>query len=116
MRALLIYPIFPPSFWSFDETVRLIGRKAMLPPLGLVTVAALLPSDWEFKLVDRNVRDVTEDEWAWCDIVLLSAMIVQRGDLHAQIAEAKCRGKTVVVGGPYPTALPQECAAADFLV
>jgi len=59
MRALLLYPQFPSSFWSFEETVQLIGRKAMLPPLGLITVAALLPSDWEFKLADHNVREIS---------------------------------------------------------
>lgn len=88
----------------------------MLPPLGLVTVAAILPQEWEFKLVDRNVRDITEEEWAWADMVMLSAMIVQKEDLHALVAEAKRRGKPTVVGGPYPTALPDECEAADFKV
>lgn len=116
MRVLLLYPLFPPSFWSFEETIKLLGRKAMLPPLGLVTVAALLPQEWEFKLVDRNVRDVTEAEWAWADIVLMSAMIVQRRDFHYLIEEAHKRGKRIAVGGPYPTALPQECTNADYLV
>ena len=116
MRVLLIYPVFPPSFWSFEKTIQLLDRKAMLPPLGLVTVAALLPQDWEFKLVDRNVREVTEEEWAWADMVMLSAMIVQKKDFHDQIAEAHRRGKPVAVGGPYPTALPDECADADYLV
>lgn len=117
MRVLLIYPIFPQSFWSFDRTIELIGKKAMLPPLGLITVAAILPQDWEFKLVDRNIRDVTEEEWNWCDMVMLSAMIVQKEDFHHLLAEARRRGKPTVVGGPYPTALPEECReAADFLV
>jgi radical SAM superfamily enzyme YgiQ (UPF0313 family) len=118
MRALLLYPLFPKSFWSFDKTVELLGRKVMLPPLGLITVAAILPQDWEFKLVDRNVRDVTEAEWAWADVVILSAMIVQKDDMLAQIQEAKRRGKKVAVGGPYPTALSHECAeaGADYLV
>lgn len=118
MRVLLIYPIFPPSFWSFEKTIELLGRKAMLPPLGLVTVAALLPQEWEFKLVDRNVREVTEEEWAWADMVMLSAMIVQKRDFLAQIREAKRRGKPVAIGGPYPTALAHECesAGADYLV
>src|SRR5919202_107591 len=113
MKVLLLYPLFPKSFWSFEKTLALLGRKAMLPPLGLITVAALLPGDWEFKLVDRNVRQVTEAEWAWADMVMLSAMIVQKEDLLAQIHEAKRRGKPVAVGGPYPTALPQECQEAD---
>lgn len=116
MRVLLIYPVFPPSFWSFEKTIQLLGRKAMLPPLGLVTVAALLPREWEFKLVDRNVREITEEEWEWADMVMLSAMIVQKKDFHDQIQEAKRRGKPVAVGGPYPTALPQECDDADYLV
>lgn len=118
MRVLLLYPVFPPSFWSFEKTIELAGRKAMLPPLGLITVAALLPQDWEFKLVDRNVRDVTEDEWAWAELVMLSGMIVQRADMLAQVREARRRGKPVAVGGPYATAIPQDFveAGADFLV
>lgn len=118
MRVLLIYPIFPPSFWSFEKTIELTGKKSMLPPLGLITVAALLPPEFECKLVDRNVRPVTEAEWEWADMVMLSAMIVQKGDMLEQIREAKRRGKPVVVGGPYPTALPQHSldAGADYLV
>lgn len=118
MRVLLIYPIFPQSFWSFDGALKLLDRKSMLPPLGLITVAAILPQTWEFKLVDRNVRAVTEDEWNWADVVLLSAMIVQKADFLDQIQEAKRRGKLVAVGGPYATALPEEAgsAGADFLI
>ncbi len=118
MRVLLLYPLFPKSFWSFEKTLALLNRKAMLPPLGLVTVAAILPQEWEFKLVDRNVRQVTEAEWAWADLVILSAMIVQKEDLLHQIQEAKQRGKRVAVGGPYATALPQEISevGADYLI
>ncbi|WAS05034.1 DUF4070 domain-containing protein [Gloeomargaritales cyanobacterium VI4D9] len=118
MRVLLIYPQFPPSFWSFENTLKLINLKAQLPPLGMVTVAALLPQTWEFKLVDRNVREVTESEWDWAELVIVSAMIVQKEDFARQIQQAKQRGKLVAVGGPYATALPQEAeaAGADFLV
>jgi len=118
MRTLLLYPLFPKSFWSFEKALELVDRKALLPPLGLVTVAAILPQEWEFRLVDRNVRPVTEEEWEWADMVILSAMIVQSEDFLAQIREAKRREKTVVVGGPYATALPHEAeaAGADFLV
>jgi radical SAM superfamily enzyme YgiQ (UPF0313 family) len=116
MRVLLLYPLFPKSFWSFEEALELLNRKAMFPPLGLITVAALLPQEWEFKLVDRNVRSVTEAEWEWADVVILSAMIVQKPDLLEQIREAKRRGKRVAVGGPYATALPQEVAEADYLI
>jgi radical SAM superfamily enzyme YgiQ (UPF0313 family) len=118
MNVLLIYPLFPKSFWSFEKTLALLDRKAMLPPLGLVTVAAILPQEWNFKLVDRNIRQITAAEWDWADLVILSAMIVQKEDLLAQIQEAKGRGKRVAVGGPYPTALPQEVTdvGADYLI
>lgn len=118
MKVLLVYPRFPKSFWSFEKTLALLDRKAMLPPLGLVTVAAILPQEWEFKLVDRNVRQITEAEWAWADLVILSAMIVQKDDLLDQIREAKARGKRVAVGGPYATALPHEVTdvGTDYLI
>jgi radical SAM superfamily enzyme YgiQ (UPF0313 family) len=116
MRVLLLYPVFPQSFWSFEKALQLVGRKAMLPPLGLITVAAILPQEWEFKLVDRNVRPATEAEWDWADLVIMSAMIVQKNDLLAQIREAKQRGKKVAVGGPYATALPNEVSEADYLI
>lgn len=80
MNVLLLYPLFPKSFWSFKKTLALLGLKAMLPPLGLATVAAILPQDWNYKLVDRNVRSVTQAEWDWADLVILSAMIVQKED------------------------------------
>jgi hypothetical protein len=68
MRVLLIWPILPNSFWSFRETLDLAGLRAFNPPLGLITVAALLPSAWEIRLVDRNVRFETESDWEWCDL------------------------------------------------
>jgi radical SAM superfamily enzyme YgiQ (UPF0313 family) len=118
MRVLLVYPLFPKTFWSYEKILELVNRKVLLPPLGLVTVAAILPQEWEYKLVDRNVRTITEAEWEWADLVILSAMIVQKQDLLEQIQEAKRRGKRVAVGGPYPTAIPaeSEAAGADFLI
>ncbi len=118
MNVLLLYPRFPKSFWSFEKTLELVGRKAMLPPLGLVTVAAILPQEWQFKLADRNIREISEAEWAWADLVILSAMIVQKEDFLEQIREAKRRGKRVAVGGPYPTALPEEVlgVGADYMI
>ena len=118
MKVLLVYPLFPKTFWSFEKAIALEDHKALLPPLGLITVAAILPQDWQFKLVDRNVCNVREEEWAWADLVMLSAMIVQKEDMLAQIREAKQRGKLVAVGGPYSTALPGdvENAGSDFLI
>lgn len=118
MRVLLVYPLFPKTFWSYEKILELVDRKVLLPPLGLITVAAILPQTWEFKLVDRNVRSVTEAEWEWADLVILSAMIVQKVDLISLIREAKRRGKRVAVGGPYPTSVPEEAeaAGADYLI
>ncbi|MCY7322302.1 MAG: cobalamin-dependent protein, partial [Phormidesmis sp. CAN_BIN36] len=118
MRVLLLYPLFPKSFWSFEKALELVDRKALMPPLGLATVAAILPQTWEFKLADRNVRSITEAEWEWAELVIISAMIVQKEDFLGQIQEAKRRGKSVAVGGPYATALPKEAeaAGADFLI
>ncbi|MGE5658980.1 MAG: B12-binding domain-containing radical SAM protein [Actinomycetota bacterium] len=118
MRVLLVYPRFPKSFWSYEKILELVDRKVLLPPLGLVTVAAILPQEWEFKLVDRNIRSITEAEWQWADLVILSAMIVQKDDLLEQIREAKRRGKLVACGGPYPTSTPDAPLAAgvDFLI
>ncbi|MCX7015343.1 MAG: cobalamin-dependent protein, partial [Candidatus Sumerlaeota bacterium] len=118
MRALLIYSRCPTTFWSFEKILELVGRKALAPPLSLATVAALLPADWEFRLVDRNVRPVREDEWEWAEIALVTGMIVQRADLHTVVGEARRRGKRVALGGPYATADPEGAAAsgADYLV
>ena len=118
MRVLLVYPEFPLSFWCFKKAIELAGRKTGLAPLSLVTIAAILPQEWEFKLVDRRVRTATEEEWEWAELVLISGMIVQQDDYLGQIREAKRRGKLVAVGGPYPTSTPEpaKAAGADFLI
>ena len=118
MRALLVCPEFPLSFWSFRKSCQLRGNRAVNPPLGLLTVAALLPQEWELRLIDLNARELTEQDWQWADAVLISAMYIQRDGLFALAAEAKRRGKTVVAGGPYPTSLPEATLAAgcDFVV
>ena len=79
MRVLLINPEFPNSFWSLQESCKLLGRKALMAPLGLITLAALLPGDWEFRLADLNTRRLRPDDWDWAEMVMLSGMIVQSG-------------------------------------
>ncbi len=118
MRILLLYPKFPPSYWSYEGLLKLIGRKTLLPPLSLITVAAILPQEWEFRLVDCNATDVTDGDWAWADLVLVSGMIVQKPNMLELIRQAKQHNKSVAVGGPYVTSVPQdaEAAGADFLV
>ncbi|WP_427160245.1 B12-binding domain-containing radical SAM protein [Aliinostoc sp. HNIBRCY26] len=118
MKALLLYPRFPQSFWSYDRFIEIAGLKALLPPLGIITVAALLPKDWEIKFCDRNVNLETEADWEWCDLVILSAMLVQKPDFHALIQKAVRLGKKVAVGGPYPTSIPQDAlnSGAHYLI
>lgn len=118
MRTLFVYPEFPKTFWSYEKILELVNRKVLLPPLGLVTVAALLPQHWQMKLVDRNVREVTEEEWNWAELVVISGMIVQKSDMAAQIAKAKERGLPVAVGGPFASSTPDapELNLVDFKV
>ncbi|MBD2208675.1 B12-binding domain-containing radical SAM protein [Nostoc linckia FACHB-104] len=118
MKALLLYPQFPQSFWSYDRFMEIAGLKAAIPPLGIITVAALLPQDWEIRFCDRNVTLETEADWQWCDLVIISAMLVQKPDFHALIKKAVRLGKKVAVGGPYPTSLPQDAldSGAHYLI
>ncbi|WP_271253712.1 B12-binding domain-containing radical SAM protein [Pseudanabaena sp. Chao 1811] len=118
MKALLLYPQFPQSFWSYDRAMAMAGLKSVIPPLGILTVAALLPQEWEIRFYDRNVGLETDADWEWCDLVILSAMLVQKPDFHALIQKAVRSGKKVAVGGPYPTSVPQDAldSGADYLI
>jgi radical SAM superfamily enzyme YgiQ (UPF0313 family) len=118
MRVLLINPEFPGSFWSLEQSCELLGRKTLMPPLGLLTLAALLPGDWELRLADLNTRRLHPGDWDWAELVMLSGMIAQRNGMLNLIREAKARHKPVVVGGPFATSVPQDilAAGADFLV
>lgn len=118
MRTLLISPELERSFWSFEKTCLFSGHKTLCPPIGLLTVAALLPPDWEPRLADLNTRSLTAADWDWADVVMIGGMIAQRDGFLKTIGEAKRRGKIVVAGGPYPTNMPEEVLASgcDFLV
>ncbi|MFC1884981.1 B12-binding domain-containing radical SAM protein [Thermodesulfobacteriota bacterium] len=118
MKALLLYPELPLSFWSFKKSVRHSGKKAPFPPLGLTTLAALLPTEWELRLVDLNCRSLKEDDWAWADMAMISAMIAQDKELAPLTRKAKDKGAIVVAGGPCPTSVPNEMLelGVDFVV
>src|SRR4051812_10400235 len=116
-RALLVQPKFLlASFWNYRETCELVDTKYPSAPLGLCTVAAMLPRDWDLKLVDRNVEDWDDAWFDWADYLLLGAMIPQQRDCLAVMREARARGKTVIVGGPDPTSSPHVYQEADHLV
>ncbi len=100
MRVLLAYPETPDTFWSFKHVVRLVSRKAAFPPLGLLTIAALLPGDWELRLVDLNVEPLTDEDVRWADYVMVSAMLVQRTSVEAIVDRCVASGTPVIAGGP----------------
>jgi len=100
MNILLVYPEFPDTFWSFKHALSFIHKKASNPPLGLLTVAAMLPAEWNKRLVDMNVKPLTTEDLDWCDYVFLSAMVVQRKSAHEVIARCKSKNIKMVAGGP----------------
>jgi radical SAM superfamily enzyme YgiQ (UPF0313 family) len=116
VNALLIYPEFPDTFWSFKHALKFIRKPASFPPLGLLTVAAMLPAEWAQRLVDVNVRALTAEDLAWADCAFISAMAVQRASAEQIIARCKEVGVRVVAGGPLFTAQHEQFDDVDHLV
>lgn len=116
MNALLVYPQFPDTFWSFKHALKFIRKKAALPPLGLLTLAAMLPEVWTKRLVDENIRPLTEKDLAWADVVFISAMVVQRESARETISRCKAAGLKVVAGGPLFTSERQSFGEVDHFV
>src|SRR5210317_2657322 len=104
MKALLLYPSFPDTFWSFRHSLKFIHKKSAFPPLGLLTVGSMLPQEWEKRVVDLNVAKLTEKDLAWADYAFISAMVVQRKSARHTITRCKKAGVKVVAGGPLFTA------------
>ena len=116
MNILLIYPQFPDTFWSFKHALKFVHKKSSSPPLGLLTVAAMLPATWDKRLVDMNVQDLKPSDLAWADMILLSAMTVQRDSVQEVIRLARDANKTIVAGGPLFTAEPEAFPEVDHLI
>ncbi len=116
MKALLIYPEFPDTFWSFKYALKFIRKRASFPPLGLLTVAAMLPEEWEKRLVDLNVTRLTNKDLEWADCALISAMIVQRESTKQVIARCKEAGVRIIAGGPLFTAEHDRFPDVDHFV
>jgi radical SAM superfamily enzyme YgiQ (UPF0313 family) len=116
-RCLLVYPEFTlPSFWNFRVTCELRGAKYPSPPLGLITVAALLPREWDLRLVDCNVEKLTDAHLAWADLVFTGGMLPQQVSCLRVVKRAQALGKTVVVGGPDATSSPHIFEHAEHLI
>jgi radical SAM superfamily enzyme YgiQ (UPF0313 family) len=116
MKTLLIYPSFPDTFWSFKHALKFIRKKAAHPPLGLLTVGAMLPEHWSKRLIDMNVTKLTDKDIAWADIAFISAMAVQRESVNHTIDRLKNAGLTVVAGGPLFTGEYQRFKGVDHFV
>ncbi|MFH1184834.1 MAG: DUF4070 domain-containing protein [Chloroflexota bacterium] len=116
MKILLVYPEFPDTFWSFKHALKFVRKKAGAPPLGLLTVAAMLPHAWDKRLIDLNVTHLGDDDIDWADYVFVSAMIVQRDSARAVIDRCTQRGVRVVAGGPLFTMEHEKFPAVDHFV
>ncbi|MGO9638941.1 MAG: B12-binding domain-containing radical SAM protein, partial [Terracidiphilus sp.] len=116
MNALLIYPEFPDTYWSFKHALKFLGKRAAQPPLGLMTVAALLPKAWNKRLVDANVERLLDRDLAWADVALISSMHVQHDSLAAIVERCRARGLRTVVGGPIASSISAAELKADHVV
>ncbi len=116
MNVLLVYPQFPDTFWSYKHALKFVGKRAVLPPLGLVTVAAMLPPHFELRLVDTNVQKLTDRDLSWADCVFISAMIVQHESSRQIIDRCRNFGLRIVAGGPLFTSDHESFASVDHFV
>jgi len=116
LKALLIYPEFPDTFWSFKHALKFIHKKAAYPPIGLLTVGAMLPKEWSKRLVDVNVTKLTEKDLAWADCAFISAMAVQRESARRTINRCKKAGLKVITGGPLFTSEYEQFEDVDHFV
>ncbi|MFH1030093.1 MAG: radical SAM protein [bacterium] len=115
-KILLVYPEIPPTYWSFKYALSFIGKKASIPPLGLLTVAAMLPMEWQIKLVDMNVSPLTDEMIREADLIFLSAMIVQKKSFTEVLERCEKLGATVVAGGHYPSSSYKKIEGVDHFV
>ncbi len=116
MNILMIYPEFPDTFWSFKAALKFIHKKANFPPLGLITVAGLLPESWQIHLVDMNVRALRDEDLAWADLAFISAMVIQRASVARVVELCKAAGLKMVAGGPLFSAEYDQFPDIDFFV
>ena len=100
IKVLLVYPQSPDTFWSFKHVLRFVSKRATFPPLGLLTIAAMLPADWQLKLVDLNVERLKDSDLRWADYVMLSAMIIHKQSVQEIVARCAASSKPVIAGGP----------------
>jgi radical SAM superfamily enzyme YgiQ (UPF0313 family) len=106
IKVLMVWPSFPPSFWGFEGVLQMIPERAMTPPLGLITVAALCPATWEIRLIDHAFQELRDEDLKWADLVMVSAMHAQRADALNVLRRARDLGRRTFVGGPWASTDP----------
>ncbi len=116
LNILLVYPEFPASYWGYNFALDFVGKKAAMPPLGLLTVAGIFPQEYPLKVVDMNVHSLTDEHLEWADLVFTSTMIVQRDSLKEVVQRCNQARIPVIAGGPHPTSYYQELEGVDHLV
>jgi radical SAM superfamily enzyme YgiQ (UPF0313 family) len=116
MKILLVYPMYPDTFWSFKHALKFVSKKASFPPLGLLTVASMLPKDWYIKLIDMNSNQLMDDDILWADFIFISAMSIQSESAAVVIQRCKKLKKKIVAGGPLFTSSPEYYQDIDHLV
>jgi len=107
VNALMVWPRFPPSFWGFEGMIEIIPERSIMPPLGLVTVAALCPPTWHIRLIDRAFEELRDEDLLWANLVMVSAMHAQRADARAVLARARSLGRRTFIGGPWASSEPE---------
>ncbi len=115
-KILLVYPEIPSTYWSFDYALNFTGQKSLMPPLGLITVASLLPDHYDLTLVDMNIKELTRKDVQNSDLVFISAMIVQKDSFRRVVDLCRDCGKEVVAGGPYVTTGYETIEGVDYFV
>lgn len=115
-RVLMVYPRIPETFWSYTYSLPFVGKRATMPPLGLLTVAAIAGDQLECRLVDMNIEKLTDRDLQWADLVMVSAMIVQADSFADVVARCNDQGIPVAAGGPYPTSCHEEISGVDYFV
>jgi radical SAM superfamily enzyme YgiQ (UPF0313 family) len=107
LKVLMVWPSFPPSFWGFEGVLEMIPERAMTPPLGLITVAALCPATWQIRLIDHAFEELRQEDLEWADLVMVSAMHAQRADALTILDRARTLGRRTFVGGPWSSTDPE---------
>lgn len=116
MNVLMIYPEFPDTYWSFKHALPIEGKKSAYPPLGLLTIASMMPAHWNKRLVDTNIRPLTDADLKWADVAMLSGMIVHKKELLQVLARCRSRGLRTVIGGPVTNSVEELPQRADTVV